>query len=144
MAVEIRKATINDVPVLAELMEQLGYSTTIQSMTSRFRHIELNPDYHTFVATVNEEVIGMIGLIKCFYYQMDGVYVKIAALVVDSRFRNEGVGKQLVHEAEKWAKSLGATGMSVNSGNRPERLDAHRFYKKMGYEDKSTGFAKYL
>lgn len=144
MAVEIRKATINDVPVLAELMEQLGYSTTIQSMNSRFRHIELNPDYHTFVASINGDVVGMIGLIKCFYYQMDGVYVKIAALVVDSRFRHEGIGKQLVEEAENWAKSLGATGMSVNSGNRPERVDAHRFYKRIGYIDKSTGFAKYF
>ncbi|MEQ2528315.1 GNAT family N-acetyltransferase [Bacillaceae bacterium CLA-AA-H227] len=144
MTVEIRKANIHDIPALASLMEQLGYPTTIESMNLRFRHIELNPDYHTFVASINGEVVGMIGLIKSFYYQLDGVYVRIVALVVDSRYRNEGIGKSLVEQAENWAKSLGAIGMSVNSGNRPERVNAHRFYKNMGYVDKSTGFAKSL
>lgn len=59
---KIRKAVIKDVPELASLMEQLGYPTTVESMTVRFHNIESNPSYHTLVAEVNGKVVGMIGL----------------------------------------------------------------------------------
>jgi N-acetylglutamate synthase-like GNAT family acetyltransferase len=59
---KIRKATINDVPELAALIEQLGYPTTVESMTIRFNNIESNPSYHTLVAEMDGKVVGMIGL----------------------------------------------------------------------------------
>jgi hypothetical protein len=42
------------------------------------------------------------------------------------------------------ARRIGAIGIGLNSGNRPERAKAHRFYKDMGYVEKSIGFAKSL
>ncbi|UYZ15549.1 GNAT family N-acetyltransferase [Brevibacillus sp. WF146] len=52
----------------------------------------------------------------------------MVALVVDSKIRNQGIGKMLVNEAEKWAKEQGAISIGLNSGNRKERQNAHRFY----------------
>nr|WP_276532448.1 tyrosine-type recombinase/integrase [Cytobacillus horneckiae] len=52
------------------------------------------------------------------------------------------IGKQLLEEAESWAKEIGATGIGLNSGNRPERISAHKFYKNNGYLEKCVGFAK--
>ncbi len=42
-------------------------------------------------------------MVKGFYYELDGFYVRIVALVVDSNYRNKGIGKKLLEEAESWA-----------------------------------------
>ncbi|WP_419880526.1 GNAT family N-acetyltransferase [Peribacillus sp. B-H-3] len=141
---EIRDATLNDINELTFLMEQLGYPTTIENMETRFKNIELNPDYKTLLATYDGKVVGMIGLLKGYYYEMDGCYVRIVALVVNSSYRSKGIGKKLIAEAENWSRKIGATGIGLNSGNRPERVNAHKFYKNRGYVEKSIGFAKGL
>jgi GNAT superfamily N-acetyltransferase len=141
---KIRKATINDVPELAALMEQLGYPTTVESMTVRFNNIESNPSYHTLVAEMDGKVVGMIGLCTGIFYEKDGLYARIVAFVVDYNYRNKGIGKLLLKEAERWARNQGANSIGLNSGNRPERKDAHEFYKRVGFAEKSIGFAKNL
>jgi GNAT superfamily N-acetyltransferase len=142
--VEIRKATVNDIKEITKLMGHLGYPTTIEKMKTRFSNIESSPDYHTLLASYDDKIVGMIGLVKGYYYELDGLYVRIVALVVDSNHRNKGIGKLLLEEAESWAKKIGATGIGLNSGNRPERINAHKFYKNSGYVEKSVGFAKNL
>ncbi|MFD1738623.1 GNAT family N-acetyltransferase [Bacillus salitolerans] len=141
---EIRKATVSDVSELTSLMEHLGYPTTLDKMKARFDNIESKSDYNTLVASYNGNIVGMIGLVKGYYYEIDGSYVRIVALVVNSNYRSKGIGKSLVQEAEKWAREIGASGIGLNSGNRPERIKAHEFYKSMGYIEKSIGFAKSL
>lgn len=141
---EIRNATIHDIEKLASLMEELGYPTTVESMEKRFKQIQSHPDYHTLVASYNGDIVGMVGLVRGFYYEMDGCYVRIVALVVESKYRGSGIGKKLVQEAENWAKRLGATRIVLNSGNRPERFNAHQFYKRIGFVEKSIGFVKSL
>ncbi|MCM3176308.1 GNAT family N-acetyltransferase [Cytobacillus horneckiae] len=139
---EIRKATVNDIEGITKLMEHLGYPTTIEKMKTRFSNIKSSPDYHTLLALYDDKIVGMMGLVKGYYYELDGLYVRIVVLVVDSNYRNKGIGKQLLEEAENWAKKIGATGIGLNSGNRPERIRAHKFYKNNGYVEKSIGFAK--
>jgi GNAT superfamily N-acetyltransferase len=141
---EIRKATMHDYVELASLMEQLGYPTSIEQMKQRLTNIDASPNYHTLVATESDKVIAMIGLVKSFYYEMNGSFIRIQAFVVDSNYRNQGIGKKLLEKAEEWARSIGAAGISLNSGNREERIAAHKFYEKMGYVAKSIGFAKSL
>ncbi|ALC90661.1 GNAT family acetyltransferase [Bacillus sp. FJAT-18017] len=141
---KIRTATKNDVPKLASLMEQLGYPTTVKSMEYRFNNIESNPSYLTLIAELNGDVVGMAGLCKSLFYEYDGCYVRIAAFVVDSKYRRRGIGEKLILETERWARELGAIAISLNSGNRQERIAAHKFYTSMGFEAKSTGFSKML
>ena len=87
-------------------------------------------------------MVGLSGLCTGIFYESDGIYVRIVSFVVDDTYRNKGLGKLLLTATEEWAKSKGAVGIVVNSGNRPERIAAHAFYKAMGYREKSTGFAK--
>ncbi len=141
---EVREATMNDITELTALMEHLGYPTTIDNMKKRFSNIRKNPYYHTLLASYEGKVVGMIGLNKGYYYELDGSYVRIVALVVDPNYRNKGIGNKLVEEAECWARKNGATGIGLNSGNRPERINAHKFYKNRGYTEKSVGFTKSL
>ena len=134
---KIRPASKADIPQLAGLMEQLGYPTTTEEMESRYTSIEEDSHYHTLVAELDGKVAGMAGLCKGLFYEYNGFYVRIVAFVVDSHYRRRGIGEKLLLETERWA-------IGLNSGNRSERLAAHRFYAKMGYEQKSTGFSKAL
>lgn len=140
----IRKATINDVPELVSLMDQLGYPTSVDTFKIRFNAITVNQHYYTLVAELDRKVIGMVGLCTSLFYEYDGSYVRIVAFVVDPNHRRKGIGKKLIQEAENWAKEQGAIAIGLNSGNREERKNAHQFYLNMGYKDKSIGFSKSL
>jgi GNAT superfamily N-acetyltransferase len=138
----IRPAIEDDIPALASLMNELGYATTTQDMRVRFMALAAYPDYTTWVAVCNKQVIGMIGLIKQLYFEKNGVYIRVGALVIDSHYRRKGIGKLLMQKADEWAAETGAGQILVNSGNREERKDAHAFYQHLGYEPKTTGFVK--
>ncbi|QQK77691.1 GNAT family N-acetyltransferase [Salicibibacter cibarius] len=141
---EIRTATEKDISALAGLMEHLGYPTTTEEMNLRFSNIESHPDYHTLIASYNDKTVGMVSLAKSFFYEADGIYVRIVAIVVDPDYQNLGIGKELIKAAENWARMIGANVIALNSGDRPERSNAHTFYKNMGFEDKNIGFTKSL
>ncbi|MWC27143.1 GNAT family N-acetyltransferase [Paenibacillus sp. MMS18-CY102] len=125
-------------------MGELGYPTSVEEMEERFERISAYPDYHTLVAEADGSVVGMIGLCSGVFYEKNGGYARIVAFVVDERFRNKGIGKLLIQEAERWARDNGLVAIALNSGNRSEREAAHLFYRRAGYTEKSTGFIKQL
>lgn len=141
---KIRKADAADISALAVLMEELGYPTSVENMKKRFAYIDAHSDYCTLVASYKGKIVGMAGLVKSFYYEKDGCYVRITALIVDSDYHNIGIGTKLVEASEKWARSKGASVLALNSGNRTERLKAHSFYRRTGFAETSIGFVKEL
>ncbi|WEG14398.1 GNAT family N-acetyltransferase [Pullulanibacillus sp. KACC 23026] len=138
----IRKATHKDIPDLVHLMEELGYPTTLEKMEARYKAISEKDNYHLLIAEEDGKAVGMAGLYSALFFEYDGLYVRLAAFVVDSRYRRKGIGKALLSEVEKWAKDQGAESVLLNSGNRPERKAAHQFYLRLGYLAKSIGFVK--
>ena len=140
----IREAGTDDIPALAEFMNELGYNTTMDEMRTRFENIQNHIDHKTFLAITDTEISGMVGVSKNYSYEQNGIYVRVLALVTQSRFRHKGIGKKLLEAAENWAREIGAEKVLLNCGNREERTIAHLFYKKMGYQVKSSGFIKKL
>lgn len=138
----IRPATDADIPALALLMNELGYPTTVREMHDRYELIKSHADYATWVALYNHQVVGMIGLIRNIYFEKNGLYIRVGALVVNTDYRKMGLGKALLQKATDWAVELGINQLYLNSGNREERRDAHAFYQHMGFEPKTTGFVK--
>ena len=140
----IRPIKYKDIPVMQSSITQLGYPCTLEQVQSRFDHFFTLRDYLTFLAEKDNVVIGMIGFSKQFAYELDGPLVRVLALVVDESYRNQGIAEQLMTTVENWAKAEKCEAVFLNSGNREERIPAHAFYKKLGYEAKSTGFSKTL
>lgn len=60
----IRNAELNDVAALSGLMGELGYPTTEKQMATSLMNIQLDSNYHTFVAVENQEIVGMIGFLE--------------------------------------------------------------------------------
>jgi GNAT superfamily N-acetyltransferase len=63
-------------------------------------------------------------------------------LVVDGAARSTGVGAALLAHLEERARAAGCHVIDLDSGH--QRLDAHRFYRREGYEEVSAHFAKRL
>jgi len=143
-AYTIRDARESDVEQLSVLITQLGYPCTTDEVLTRFKSVSGNADYRTLVIADGEDPIAMAGLIKGFWYEKNGTYVRILAFVVDEDYRGEGIGKMLIKAIEDWALSLRVNAIILSSGNKDERIGAHRFYQSLGYEIKSSGFIKQL
>jgi GNAT superfamily N-acetyltransferase len=79
-----------------------------------------------------------------YYYEQNGIYVRVLALVIAQGFRQHGIGRQLMKASEEWARKIGADRILLNCGNREERKIAQLFYQKIGYQIKSSGFVKNL
>ena len=140
--ITIREAEPADIFALAELMIELGYDTTRDEMKVRFENIHDHMDHKTFIAAIDKDVVGMVGLTKNFSYEQNGMYVRVVAIVTRSSFRQKGIGKKLMDVAENWTREIGANKILLNCGNREERAIAHLFYKNIGYEVRSSGFIK--
>lgn len=140
----IRVVEPHDVAELARLMGELGYPTSEEEMKKRMDVIFTNASYHTLVYEHDEQLVGMIGMIHCYRFEKTESYIRIIDFVVQSELRGKGIGKELLKEAEKWAIEKDAAMVTLNSGNRSERNDAHIVYKRWGFEGSATGFYKKL
>ena len=127
----IRAAQVSDAAPIAGLIGELGYRTSATDMAERLGAIVPNPDYHTLVATDAAHVVGMAGMAVGRYYEKNGIYVRLLALVVHEESRRRGIGTVLVRAAEAWARTRGATAVIINSGNH--RSQAHEFFRWCGY-----------
>jgi GNAT superfamily N-acetyltransferase len=63
-------------------------------------------------------------------------------LVVDASVRSAGVGASLLGHLEDRGRTTGCRVLELDSGH--QRVDAHRFYRREGYVDRSAHFAKPL
>lgn len=140
----IRDSNASDINALASLITQLGYNTTEQEFKERYCKIEKHSDYKTLIGFIGNKIVAMAGLQRGMFYESDGTYIRILALIVDREFRKTGIAKKIIESVELWAKEINATALLLNCGNREERDIAHLFYNKMGFKAKSTGYIKWL
>ena len=56
--------------------------------------------------------------------------------------RGRGIGGLLIHHAEDWCRERGAERITLTSGSH--RVDAHKFYAALGYDQTGVRFNKSL
>jgi len=142
MAANIRPYAHGDLEAVTVLMEDLGYPTSMDNMLQRMSRIESIPEYATFVAEQDGQVVGMIGVRQVYYYEGNGHVTQIALLVVTKEHQGQGIGSGLLSFVESWAKERGSASLYLTSGNKPERLEAHALYRRAGYESNGYRFVK--
>ena len=77
-----------------------------------------------------------------YYLPLGTTTCRITALVVTPTAQGLGIGRQLLKEAERRARSGGAARIELTSGS--QRTEAHAFYRACGYKDSSVRFVKQL
>ena len=138
----IRAAALSDAPSVAQLVSQLGYQTTVAQMESRLQAMLARPEYVLFLAETNHTVVGLVGAYLTLGLELDGPYGRLGGLVVDEGWRGQGIGRMLLEAVEGWLKGRGASLLLITSGKH--RLEAHTFYRHLGYAETGLRFAKSL
>lgn len=139
----IRPVRDSDAEAVGELLGQLGYPQDGSAATAaRIRSWAADPAGAVYVADSGGEVCGVVAVHVCRFFERDGCWGRIVALVVSPRARRGGVGSRLVAAAESFAAERGCVRMEVTSSDR--RADAHAFYRRHGYTAQAGTSSRFL
>jgi ribosomal protein S18 acetylase RimI-like enzyme len=125
----IRRMAEKDAKVVATLAGELGYPNEAEAIRARIRAIG-ESDLLLVAVDASDKAVGFIQAHRVCIIEL-GFRVEILGLVVSSSARRSGIGRRLIDEAERWAKSIGAEAVSVRSSTK--RIEAHIFYPALGY-----------
>ena len=143
MGMLIRAARAHDAAAVDALLHQLGYPQDgPESAAKRIESWGGDPAGAVFVAEADGDVLGVVAVHTCPFFERPGSWGRIVALVVADGARGQGVGACLVAEAESFAADRGCVRMEVTSADR--RLDAHGFYRGRGYIDQAGTSSRFL
>jgi GNAT superfamily N-acetyltransferase len=132
---EIRGAQIGDAAEMTRLSAQLGYPLAPAEMTRRLTNLLTNERHHVAVAARGELVVGWMHVEHRSTLE-GGERAELMGLVVDASARRQGLGRELVDAAERWAVSRGLPSLTVRS-NAAREL-SHPFYEALGYSRDKT------
>jgi GNAT superfamily N-acetyltransferase len=139
----IRDASPDDAEALGPILTTLGYPASADDIRARLNRLRAHgPTERTLVAMRGNEMLGFITIHCTPVLHRPGDVGRITGLAVIENAQGAGVGKRLVDEAERIVRDLGCVRIEVTSG--PQRIGAHRFYERIGYENRGVRFAKEL
>ena len=142
IAVTLRPVREADAEQVASLMTELGYPSTAAGVKDRLDRSLRNKAGCCLVAEVAQEVIGMMTAELVAYFPTGSTICRVTSLVVSSRHRGRGVGEELMAAAAAFAREHGCSGIEVTSAER--RVDAHRFYRRLGFAPTGLRFFQTL
>ena len=132
----IRKAEINDLPILAELACQLWPDHTVEEMRLEFAEIITKNDAAFFLAYAEETAIGFA---QC---QLRHDYVEgtdsspvgyLEGIYVAEGYRKQGIARELLFACESWAKEKGCTEFA--SDCELSNVQSLQFHLNVGFEE---------
>ncbi len=139
-----RKATINDLPRIIDLLSQdrLGAGrenpNDFESYRQIFKEIGSNPNHFLMVVEIKDFIVATCHLTILPYLSHCGARrLQIESLHVSEQIRSQGVGKWVLDQAIHWGKQYGAKKVQLTT-NRT-RLDSHRFYERFGFTPSHFG-----
>jgi GNAT superfamily N-acetyltransferase len=139
---DLRSAMIADADDVARLLTELGYPCEIDDAVERIDAIATNDRQALVLARRDGAVCGLIALDFMYYLPLGTITCRVTALVVTPTAQGLGIGRQLLKEAERRARSGGASRIELTSGS--QRTEAHAFYRACGYKDSSVRFVKQM
>jgi N-acetylglutamate synthase-like GNAT family acetyltransferase len=139
----IRPAEAADAATIADLLGQLGYPAEEGAVARRLARLGDSATDRVLVAEDASAVVGVATLhVIPLFHRDDGDLGRLSVIVVDEARRGGGVGRILVAAVEKAARELGCARIEVTTGLR--RVETHRFYEELGYEERPRRYLKEL
>ena len=146
--ISIRESTYDDIPSLLELLYELGRpkpqkDNELEKFTALLKNYMQEDDKKILVAQiVNSKIIGMISIVFLSRLNQNTSEMYVPELIVSQNYHSKGIGKKLLNFSIKLGKEKKCHRIRLESGN--QRLESHKFYKHLGFEDSSIFFTKNL
>ena len=132
----IKKATVNDSYVLAELAINIFENNTVEELKNEFEEVLKNEKNIFFIKLLDNNPIGFAQCnIRHDYVEgtnsspvgyLEGIYIK-------DEYRNSGFAKELLQECEKWAKEKGC--QEFASDCELTNITSLKFHLAVGFEE---------
>ena len=116
-----------------KLLEQLT-NRPVKLTGKTLRKIISQENTHLFFLLADQEIAGMLTV--GIYHSPTGGKAWIEDVVVDEKYRGQGLSKQLVTHAVRFVKEQGIPIIMLTSN--PTRIAANKLYQKLGFEQKQT------
>jgi len=129
---QIREATISDLPILRDLTEQLGYPLAELDLRNNLEIILGNDNEIIYVMAENDKPIAWIHIFHTIRLE-SGSFCELGGLIVDKNYRSKGIGKLMIEKAIEWTKQRNVPVLKLRSN--VIRKDAHRFYTNFGFRE---------
>ncbi len=142
MTVMIRRVTAADAKHVALLLTELGYPSTEADVQERLDHALHNNTSCCLVAQSAGDVTGLISAELVPYFPYGSTICRVTALVVLSPHRGRGLGEKLLAAVTDFARQHHCSGIELTCGE--QRVDAHRFYQRLGFSRTSFRFFQAL
>lgn len=147
--VHIRTARRDDVPAIVHLLADDTFGASREQPTDplpqaywdAFDAISIQGGNELLVAEANGEVVGCLQLtVIPGLSRIGALRAQIEGVRVSSRHRGQRIGEALVDAATERAKTLGCVLVQLTTDRR--RVDAHRFYERLGFESTHIGMKR--
>jgi GNAT superfamily N-acetyltransferase len=146
-----RKAVEADLPFIVKLLSDDAVRATDDRPDEPFhpryvaalRELEIDPNQMMMLAMLGDETVGTIQL--TFIPGISGLGTKrclLEAVHIAPTHRSKGLGSQMIQWAIEQARQRGCGMVQLTSNKK--RLDAHRFYERLGFLKSHEGFKYYL
>jgi GNAT superfamily N-acetyltransferase len=142
MEIEIRTAAQFDLPAIIALHVELEANSTAIDLAQAghiFERMQHYPDYHIYVAIVDEKIVATFALLIMDNLAHHGAPSGIVEdVVVHASYQGQGIGKQLMLFAMERCKDAGCYKLMLSSNLKRE--SAHQFYEALGFEKHGYSF----
>jgi predicted N-acetyltransferase YhbS len=140
----IRPAREEELQAVLDLLEdgslrRESASADDEAYRAAFREMQRSADNRTYVAELAGEVVGTLQLTFIRHLMRRGTLIaQIEAVRVSTAQRNHGIGSEMMRWAVSQARRRGCSRVQLSSNK--QRLDAHRFYQRLGFAKSHEGF----
>lgn len=148
MTVQFRPASRAEVPAVLSLLadDMLGRNregTDIQPYLAAFDAMQAQGGNLLIVGLLKHRIVACYQLVLIpGLSAAAALRAQIEGVRVASDLRGQGIGAQLIADAEMRARAAGCRQMQLTT-NRA-RTDAHRFYDRLGFTPSHIGYKKTL
>jgi GNAT superfamily N-acetyltransferase len=142
-----RDATLADLPAIVALLDDDALSQGREDPSlpldpryeMAFADIDSDPNQRLIVAERDGDVVGTMQLSYLPGIAFRGAWRgQIEAVRIASSVRGQGLGAQMIGWAVEQCRARGC--LMVQLTSMRDRLDAHRFYEKLGWTKSHFGF----
>lgn len=147
MAMEMRRATTDDLPAIVALLADdiRGRSRDDPSLPldpayeEAFAAVDADPRQLLAVGVLDGAIVGTLQLSFLPGIGHKGAWRgQIEAVRIASQLRGQGLGGRMIGWAVDTCRSRGCRMVQLTSDKT--RLDTHRFYEQLGFEQSHLGF----
>lgn len=132
----VKKATMNESRILAEMAVRMWDSNTVEELTSEFAETLKGRSVVFFIKYIEEMPVGFAqcGLRTDYVEGTESSPVGyLEGIFVQEDCRNKGYARELILACEKWAKEMGCSEFA--SDCELENVSSFKFHMAMGFEE---------